>query len=248
MEKWSQAEIIGTWIVIAILVISLFAILVIKLFFLNYRRSIKEQLIQKQLQLDYQEKMLQVSIEIQEQERSRIAADIHDSLIGKMTTLRLTNSLNPNSDNLEEGLRDCISDARRISHDLMPPLIQYACLDLLIDQMLNPWRNFHVINFHKIGNSISLESDFKLQIIRILQELIVNIHKHADCKMIDLNLRFSLGFVSLIVRDDGVGFDMGQTSSGIGLNNIEHRVSYLNGKYKIKSGIGGTTFIFLFLI
>lgn len=248
MEKWSQTETIATWIVIALLIVALFTFLVIKLIYVNFRRQIQNQLVQNQLKFDYQKKLIETSVIAQERERDRIASDVHDSLIGKLTTLRLKMHLEPDSNELDTSLQDCIAEARRISHDLTPPMIHYIEIEELIEDVINSWNSFLTISYYKNSIPVSLKNDFKLQIIRILQEIFVNIHKHSESTLVKIYLRISQKKFMLIINDNGKGFDVSEHAKGLGLKNIELRVMYLDGFYKIKSGERGTTSIFLFNI
>lgn len=246
MEKWNDAEIIATWIVLALLAILLFVFFVIKLVFVNFRRQTESQLRENQLKLDYQKKMIETSIIVQEKERDRIASDIHDSLIGKLVTLRLKAHIGADSKDLEGALQDCIADARRISHDLTPPMIKYLKLEELLEDVVNSWKEHISILFYKRACEITLNDDYKLQVVRILQEVMVNIHKHAECTQVKILLRISKKYIILVVSDNGKGIDLNKHVKGLGLKNIELRVMYLSGHYKLKSGKKGTTSIFLF--
>lgn len=248
MEKWSEAETIATWIIIALLLVGLFTFLIVKLMYVNFTKQIQNQQRENQLRLDYQKKLIETSVIVQERERDRIASDIHDSLIGKLTTLHLKKHLASDANDLDLSLQDCIAEARRISHDLTPPMIGYIELDKLIEEVVNSWNSFLTISFHKNIVTVPLKNDFKLQLIRILQELIMNIHKHSESTFVAINLRISPKRIALTVKDNGKGFDVREHSKGLGLKNIELRVIYLNGIYKIKSGRNGTTSIFLFTI
>lgn len=248
MEKWSEAETIATWIIIALLLAALFTFLIVKLIYVNFSKQIQNQKRENQLKLDYQKQLIETSIIVQERERDRIASDIHDSLIGKLTTLYLKNHLKSDVNDLEISLQNCITEARRISHDLTPPMIDYTEIDRLIEEIISSWSSFLTISYHKNVISVPLRNDFKLQIVRILQESIMNIHKHAESTLVVVNLRVSPQRIILLVKDNGRGFDVSEHSKGLGLKNIELRVMYLNGIYKIKSGRNGTTSIFLFNI
>lgn len=248
MEKWSEAETIATWIIIALLLVALFTFLIVKLIYVNFNKQIQNQQRENQLRLDYQRQLIETSIIVQERERDRIASDIHDSLIGKLTTLHLKKHLESDIDDLEISLQDCISEARRISHDLTPPMIDYMEIDRLIEEIINSWSSFLTISYHKNIVPTSLKNDFKLQIVRILQELIMNIHKHSESTFVAINLRISPKRITLIVKDNGKGFEVNEHSKGLGLKNIELRVIYLDGIHKMKSGKNGTTSIFLFNI
>lgn len=246
MEKWSEAETIATWIAIAILLVLVFIFFISRLLYYNFTKQIETQRRENQLKLDYQKQLIENSILVQERERDRIAADLHDSLIGKLTAIQLKNHLKINAEELETSLSECIADARRISHDLTPPMINYMELDELVENLINSWTKTLSITYYKNITPKPLSSEFKLQIIRILQELIVNIYKHAQSTCVKIHLRQSPNKLALIINDNGKGFDISKHANGLGMKNIELRTIYLNGLHKIKSSTTGTTSIFIF--
>lgn len=246
MEKWNEAETIATWIVIAIFLVILFSVLIVKLVYLNFIKQIQTQQRENQLKLDYQKQLIENSILVQERERDRIAADLHDSLIGKLTAIQLKNHKNIDPEDLKSSLYECIADARRISHDLTPPMINYMDIDEIVENIINTWHETLSISFYKNITPVNLSSDFKLQILRILQEIIVNIYKHAQSNWVKIHLRVTPKFIAFIVNDNGKGFEISKHVNGLGMKNIELRVLYLNGLHKFKSSSKGTTSIFIF--
>src|SRR5690606_14038906 len=141
-------------------------------------------------------------------------------------------------------LGESIAEARRISHDLSPPMLDHATLYELLKNTIAPWKEQFKVHFHKsINQETEVHVDLKIQIIRIVQEIIINTHKHAEATDIFINLRVSKKHLAVLVRDNGKGFDINEGKKGIGLKNIELRMLYLKGKYKIKSGNKGTTTI-----
>lgn len=247
MEKWLEAKTITTWIIIAFSAILVLTVLIIKLFYVNFKRHIENQLNESRLQLEHQYKLIETSVKVQERERVRIAADLHDSIIGKLTVLRLKNQLNHSTQELDALLEQGISEARRISHDISPPMLEFIELKDLIENTVKEWEGSLSVLFY--SNAVQFEcnnSELKLQIKRILQELMTNIHKHSGANEVKVLLRISTNRIALIVNDNGKGFENANGSTGLGLKNIELRVLYLDGQYKMKSGSKGTTAIFLF--
>lgn len=246
MEKWNEAETIATWIVIGIFLVILFSTLIVKLIYINFTKQIQTQQRENQLKLDYQKQLIENSILVQERERDRIAADLHDSLIGKLTAIQIKSHTSIDSEELKSSLHECIGDARRISHDLTPPMINYMDLDELVENLINTWHKTLSISFYKNVFPVNISSEFKLQIFRILQELIVNIYKHAESNWVKIHLRITKKKIAFIVNDNGKGFDINKNANGLGMKNIELRVLYLNGFHKFKSSSNGTTSIFIF--
>ena len=242
MEKWLDPKTIAVWILVVLAVITLLAVSFVKLVRLNFKRMVENKLRESRMQLEYQQQLLESGIAVQEQERTRIAADLHDSIIGKLTILRLKNQSEYNFDQIDALLGETIDEARRISHDLSPPMLEFVELDELLEDIIAPWRKYLQIRFYKnIDATPFINQNLKIQIARTLQELVVNIHKHSGASNVSINLRVSNSWLGLVVTDDGKGFNVNQAKSGIGLKNIELRMLYLRGSYKIKSGNKGST-------
>ncbi len=246
MEKWLEPKTIMLWIIIAITVVSILVFSFIRLAYLNFKQMAEAQLEESRLKLEHQKKLLENGILVQEQERTRIAADLHDSLIGKLTSLKLKHQLDYNSDEMDHLLGESIADARRISHDLSPPMLEFISLCELIDGIITPWKkNIAVDFYHDIRTDVALPNSIKIQFTRVLQELITNIYKHAGASVITVHLRQSDRLLCLLVKDDGKGFDPNQNKKGLGLQNIELRMLYLNGKHSIKPLRKGTSALLL---
>lgn len=242
MEKWLDAETIAIWILIVLAVITILAVSFIKLVRINFRRMVENRLKESRMQIEHQKNLLETGIVAQEQERTRIAADLHDSLIGKLTVLRLKNQTNYSANEIDLLLGESIAEARRISHDLSPPMLEFIGIEELIENLLKPWKEKWNIGFYKnINYDKDLPENLKIQILRITQELIINTHKYANAENVFVHLRLSPKWLSLCFIDNGKGFDATGTKKGIGLKNIELRMLYLKGFHKIKSGPGKGT-------
>ena len=88
--------------------------------------------------------------------------------------------------------------------------------------------------------------EIKTTIFRITQELLKNIIKHAEANEVIVQLTIEDDEIILIVEDDGIGFDISKQHKGIGLQNIQSRTNYINGKLEIESTPGkGSTFTIL---
>ncbi|TRW27273.1 hypothetical protein FMM05_01140 [Flavobacterium zepuense] len=246
MEKWLDPQTITIWIIIVIAIITLLAVSFVKLVRLNFKRMVATQLKDSRIQLEHQKKLLETGIIAQEQERTRIAADLHDSLIGKLTVLRLKNQTDYNYNDIDALLGESIAEARRISHDLSPPMLEFVSVEEILDGIVASWKKQMKINFlSNIAQGAAIPNNLKIQVTRITQELIINIHKHAQCSLVNVYLKITNKCLILIVNDNGKGFDMNIAKKGIGLKNIELRMLYLNGLHKIKTGSKGTTAIMI---
>jgi len=248
MQTWQKPETIILWMIIVALFLIVLLTVIIFLVRAIFKKIIKAKEKEARIQLAYQQNLLQTTIKTQEIERHRIAADIHDALIGKLTALKMEQEITQKDEKTIHALHESINIARRISHDLSPPLIEFTKLSDLVKELLYPWEQHLFINaIYDIRHETSDTDDFKVQITRIIQEIITNIVKHANATQMCLHLKQTKNYMALLISDNGKGYDVAENSKGLGTKNIETRVQYLKGTYKVKSQLKkGTSNIFLF--
>jgi len=244
MEKWLDPKTVAIWILVVLAVIAILAVSFVKLVQINFKRMVENKLKESRMQLEYQKNLLESGIVVQEQERKRIAADLHDSLIGKLTILRLKNQTEYNLEQMDLLLGETIDEARRISHDLSPPMLEFIELCELLEDMIAPWKRYLAIRFYtNIDTTATINQNLKIQIARIIQELVTNIYKHSGASDVCIQLKVTATDLTLVVRDNGKGFDYAEAKKGLGLQNIELRMAYLRGTHKIKSNSKSSTAI-----
>lgn len=247
MEKWQNSDTLLLWVVIIIGVMILLVGTLISVFYISYRKVLRSKDEEIRIKMDYQRSLLQVSLEAQENERIRIAADLHDNIISTLTVIRLKAAIGSNQQELDHLLGTAIDESRRISHELSPPLYEEKPLENILLTILKSWKGFyHIDPDVDVRTNLPINKNIKLQLVRILQELLNNIHKHAQASQVHLKLRITDKFIVLVVTDNGIGFNSTKVKNGIGLQNIALRADNLNAKYKYKSSKEkGTRFIFL---
>lgn len=247
MEKWQDPETLALWFGIVILFVLILVISIIILVRINYKKIIKRQEDEAQIKIQHQRELLETNIVIQEKERDRIAADLHDSLIGKLTAIRLTNQINGSREDIDRMMNESITEARRITHDLSPPLIEHTPIDELIKDLSEPWMaNFDLVYHIEMRAHFNLSPQTKIQLTRIVQEILTNITKHSGATSIQIHIRQTERLLAIYLQDNGKGLDVQKMKQGLGLRSIESRVQYIHAKYKIRSKINkGTSFIFL---
>lgn len=248
METWQKPETIILWIIIVALFVIVLLTVIIFLIRAIFKKIIKAKEKEAAIQLDYQKNLLETTIKTQEMERHRIAADIHDGLIGKLTALKMQQEITSKDQKTIEALHESITIARRISHDLSPPLLEFTKLPELIKELLDPWEQHLLITtIFDLRAEVNDTEEFKVQITRLIQEIITNTIKHADATQMYLHLKQTKNYMALCISDNGKGYDVKKNSKGLGTKNIETRVQFLKGVYKVKSTIGkGTSNMFLF--
>lgn len=205
-------------------------------------------------------------IEAQEEERKRLARDMHDGPAQSMANIlikaeiceRLIEIDGDKSKielkNLKEIVRNTLNDIRKIIYDLRP-----MSLD---DLGLVPTVERYVYNFieetnidvkmNVLGDMDGLETVIKIAAFRIIQESLNNIRKHSKANNVIISLEKSLSGLNVIITDDGVGFDVETISnkdipinSGFGIISMKERAELLNGKLHINSSPGVGTRVFL---
>jgi len=193
----------------------------------------------------------------QEQERIRIAGELHDGVMQEMLavtmmlgTAKRRAAANPDAqatiDKVQQKLIQVGSDIRQLSHELHPPLLQEAGLPKAIQTYCEQFAATSGIpvSCDADETAAELSRGAALALFRIVQEALGNAAKHAAAKRIVVRLSRSDGTVSLVVTDDGAGFDRGRIAGagGLGLIMMRERATQLNGRFDIESAPGrGTT-------
>ncbi len=220
-----------------------------------------------QLHLDLEEVTSEL-IKTQEQERQRIALDLHDDVAQNLSSLRMTcdtlfdempkeasESLLKKRDNMSEQLKGCIQTVRHLSYDLQPPSLTQLGLAQAVRQLTDDFAaaNQLEIDFLASGfEEFEPEYDFAINCYRIIQEALNNVKKHANASKVRIRLVASYPSIILRINDNGVGFDsedkVAKASGGykMGLQNMIKRTHLLNGRMKeFKSVPGGGTKILI---
>jgi PAS domain S-box-containing protein len=206
----------------------------------------------------YQKKLKKLNTEltlVEEKERRRIAENLHDSL-GQTLSLayiklssivhgefspHVQKVLNETSDLLN----NAISESRILTYDLSPPILYELGLIPAFKWKLEQISEKHGIKTSLIGETqiIGIKKEFNIFLYRIVVELINNALKHANAKLIELEIKKEKKFYYISVRDNGMGFNMNAKkktllSGGFGLMSIIERLDSIKGRFEIKSEIG----------
>jgi signal transduction histidine kinase len=182
----------------------------------------------------------------QEQERRRIANELHDSLGGLLYSmqLQLSKAENPPAD-LRQTLENAIAENRRISQNLLPATLARLGLCAALREWAEQFEKTHVLPVHLDlpGEDLTLPDEVGISLFRIAQELMNNVAKHAGATHLALHLHPGDETLALLVKDDGAGFDIHQQVAGF-LKTVRSRTQLLKGKLHVDSEPGhGTTVI-----
>lgn len=191
-------------------------------------------------------KVSDILIDAEQNERSRIARELHDGVSQKLAVLQMHLSMIKTSSeemakNINLMLKDVANEVRSISHNLYPADLEKGLIPALTH--LCEQNNFvnQSIQFHlKINDSIKenkLDKNLNLVVFRIVQELTNNALKYSQAKNVNIELGLVNSKIQLQVSDDGVGFNPSNDESGkgIGLKNISDRIKQISGKFNILS-------------
>jgi len=219
--------------------------------FLFYRRQQKQKAILQEATMKHNEEQLRAVLEGQENERRRIAKELHDGVGQVLSAIKLNwESLVPSLrrhktfkqvNQLAEMMDKAAGEVRSISHQMMPKELELFGLIPAVENILSSSFQHAQIacNFEHHGMEQRLSPEIELAIFRIIQELIVNVIKHADAKNVNVQLIKRNNNLMMIVQDDGKGFEPNRLHmNGIGMMNIESRLVAIHGKFYIESKPG----------
>ncbi len=244
---WQRENTIIIWFIIGLVLIMVISTAFLMLLKLNHKKHLDNQQKINQLNLKHKKKLQRSSIDIQEKERQRIGSDLHDSVINELNLLFLQSQAGQSEEQFIDSIQKTIQLTRRISHDLNPPLLDYATLDNLIKDLFQQWNIFYTIQLHIDKRpSFELTVEQKMHLLRIIQELMSNIYKHAEASQIQFQLRLSEKAIAFVMRDNGKGFQSPSNQIGLGLQNIQIRATLVKASFKYKKQIPtGTAFLFI---
>ena len=201
-----------------------------------------------------------------DQERQRLAREIHDTiaqgLTGVITQLEAAGQAKGDGvevqrriDNAIHLARDSLSEARRAVRDLIPAPLEERGLPAALEEVTTRWSALsHVpAELTTTGTTRRLHPEVEVTVLRVTQEALANVSKHAGASRVGVTLSYMGDIVSIDVRDDGVGLDPattvngGASGSGFGLTAMRQRVEGLSGTLEVESEPGAGTAVSAFL-
>lgn len=215
-------------------------------------KELKDQLMEEKIL--HQKQLSETVIQVQEKERTQIGRELHDNINQILSTVKLFiemfNLSRPKEKDIKkkclEYIDTAIEEIRKLSRELVVPHLKEKSLAASIRGLID---DIHVstdikIKFTHDRYNDLLGSGKKLAFYRMVQEQLKNILKYSKAKQVDIYLECNNKDTQLIIKDDGIGFDLKQTHRGIGLSNIYDRTRFYNGTVDIQTALGrGCTLI-----
>lgn len=232
---------------------------------LSYRNYKQKQKLQQQrineLETEKQLAATEAVLKGEEQERTRLAKDLHDGLGGMLSGIKYSlNTMKGNlimtSENVQafersmDMLDSSIREMRRVAHNMMPETLVKFGLDTALNDFCNDINQSGAlkISYQSIGlNDAIIDQTTAITIYRIVQELLNNTIKHAGAVNAIVQVSKTDDLLSVTVEDDGKGFDTTilKQARGIGWSNIQNRVEFLKGKLDVNSQPGKGTSVLI---
>ncbi|HSP23149.1 MAG TPA: sensor histidine kinase [Planococcus sp. (in: firmicutes)] len=201
-------------------------------------------------------------IEAQEEERKRLSREIHDGPAQMMANVLLRSDLIERTyrekgpelafleiKSLKEMVRDALTEVRRIIYDLRPMALDDLGLVPTLKKYLETTEDYNKgikLYFQSNGNEVRLPSNYETAIFRLVQEAITNAVRHGKASKIEVKVEWLKNQVTLIVKDNGSGFDQSIVKNqSFGLLGMKERIELVNGEFSINSSPGnGTVLMF----
>lgn len=234
---------------VSLIIISIVAVLILALgivsFVLMYqRRVIRHHIEIRAINQQKQQELLEASLKAEEEERRRIAAELHDDVGATLSSIKLFlsgdgNAL-PDADVINHSrqlLDETIKKVRSISHKLQPETIRYLGLHAALESMAETLSRSPAlkVDYGVAGSVPKLPESAELAVYRIMQELVSNAIKHAGATAIQLRTQSDGVIFSALMTHNGKGItqteyeELVYKKGAIGLKNIEQRLQSVSG-------------------
>ena len=244
---------------ILVLVISLVALVL--MLFLSVRIYRNRQQLQQQkiakLESEKQLSATQAVLKGQDEERSRLAKDLHDGLGSMLSGVKfsfahlkqnmvMTAEMHYTFERGLDMLDKSIKELRSVAHNMMPEVLLKLGLDAALEDLCVQARQSGVkVVYQSMGLGYALPQETALNVYRVVQELVTNALKHAEATEILVQLSILGNTLSVTVEDNGKGFDVLHPGVGLGWSSIRNRIMAVQGTLDVKSGLGNGTSVFI---
>lgn len=207
--------------------------------------------------INYQTRLRSLASELtlaEERERRRIATDIHDNISQTLAfcTMNLSLFMKSNeaaaTDSRLKETYDCLQETaqatRTLTFELSPPELYDFGVEAAVKGLCERMSRAHKIPiyFEDEGGQKNVEFDLRVELFRMVRELMVNAIKHAGADLLRVNVSGDAGTIRIVVQDDGAGFDpkilKDAKRRGFGIFSIQERLQYMGGSFEVESKKG----------
>ncbi|MDF2156618.1 ATP-binding protein [Algoriphagus sp. CAU 1675] len=212
---------------------------------LHRQRQVQNKQKMDQVQAEFEKTLLNIENEIQQETLTYIGRELHDNIgqLLSLTKLYLGSSKPQKQAEGKELINQIIQEVRGLSKRLNLDWVVNISLEEFISQQLEKIQStgFCKTSISMDGEPLELPHDHKLVLIRVIQEVLNNAIKHASPSEVNVVIDFRSDRKSIIIRDNGKGFDTSQTSNGSGMYNLQKRMEAIGGKFFVASREGEGT-------
>lgn len=252
MNQIYEKEIVAIILYTSVFFIAL-AVGLILFFYFSRKKIIQKELEKKDIEIQHRKEQLHAVIITQEEERKRIAQDLHDDISSKLNIVSLNSHLLTTANltdketleitaNIIELTAKALENTRRIAHDLLPPVFDKFGLHAGIEELCSEFNSSKAVEVNYQNNLVFDEADKEkhLHVFRILQELMNNSVRHGKASEITVSFDENEAGRYCLYKDNGVGFDIKdvKNQNGLGMKNISSRVDFLNATIIVDSALG----------
>lgn len=252
------------WVISSMIAVVLLIVLLLFIIFRQKAKQKEMQLLQDQQKANEEIYQLLINQHVREEEarqneKKRIALELHDNVMNQLASTRFNLyaiSQNTDKETIEKALshidkiKDIENEIRTITHNLSNDIFKgtynfKVILEKLIDEQNKTYPTHYKLELDTNIDWEVISGKLKMNLYRILQELIYNINKHAQATFSVISIVLDNNNICMAVQDNGKGFVVSESANGIGMKNIEQRLKEVQGKINIRSSIGNGTSVFI---
>lgn len=256
MQEGLSTEVTLILIGSTIIILMLTGLIVASLF-INQKRKFRHVNEKLEMKNNFHKELLQSQLEIQSQSFETISRELHDN-VGTLISIAMVHvksvsetAMNKDTEKLTEAtglLNEAMDTLRDISKSINPKNInQLGWQQSLLNELERIRKTkLFIVHYNTTGDPFSIDIAKQVILFRILQETLNNIVKHSGGENIYIDIKFDNRQVTIIIEDDGKGFDaraMRSSSTGAGIKNMQARADMLPATFQIESAVNGGTSI-----
>jgi signal transduction histidine kinase len=239
-------------IVYSCLAFLLMGVVLVLFFYFSRKKIVQKELEKKDLEIQHQKEQIRAVIITQEEERKRIAQDLHDDISSKLNIVTLNTHLlaTPHlsekeiteiTENIISLTTKALDNSRKIAHGLLPPVFDKFGLHAGVEELCLEFSSSKslVVSYENKVRFNDLDKDRHLHVFRILQELMNNSLRHGKATKIQLLFDEDKELHRCTYSDNGIGFDKNdkKNQTGLGMKNIQSRIAFINGTMTVDSAM-----------